>query len=156
MEITPVKKTHGTELSSGFGGGSGPFALEIVLQFLRADIRNNDQSEIWQLGRCRFYITIRSLAQSPSHIRLTGAHPHFSNQDVLQFALGRTHDRERLRGSVRRQRRQFHCPSAVGSSGGGIALASKRNGDVRPRRVPTPDRVGLILLKHHVVANNGG
>ena len=51
-------------------------------------------------------------------------------------------------------RRDFLTRSAFGL--GGLGLVSKFHRHFGAWSIPAPERVGLLLLQHHVVANDGG
>ena len=46
----------------------------------------------------------------------------------------------------------IHLPSAPACAG--LRLPGERHGHLRARGVPTPDRIRLLLLQHHVVADD--
>ena len=76
-----------------FVGGILPLALEVILQFLRAHVRNLDETEIWQATESGgFQITHPVATDRETHVGLAGAHPNFADEDVLDFLFGGTGD----------------------------------------------------------------
>ena len=91
-----------------------------------------------------------------AHVGLPGAHPDFTYEDVLDFLLIRAANGDDLRLIVCGNGVQFDGPLAVFSSFCGFCLTGESHGHFRASGVPAPERIGLLLLKHHVIRDDGG
>ena len=49
---------------------------------------------------------------------------------------------------------EFHGPLAVLAGHGGVRLSRELHGDTCAGRVPSSDGIELLLLKHHVIADD--
>ena len=104
-----------------------------------------------------FNITVPIIAQDETHVGLAGTHPDFADEDILDFNRLRTiADGDALGLVAGGDGVEFDEPFALRVGLGGLGLAGEGHGDGGAGRVPTPQRIGLLLLKDHMVANDGG
>ncbi|NBR58709.1 MAG: hypothetical protein EBT89_06075 [Opitutaceae bacterium] len=121
-----------------------------------SDHRDRDETNLWTIAVSCFEITVPVVAELKLHVGLARAHPDFTDEDVLNNSRGRSFDRDGPRGGVRWQGGQLNRPFAIGSSDGCLLIAGKGDRDFSARRIPAPQRIGLLLLQHHVIAYNSG
>ena len=156
MDVTSEKETDGTKGQRGILICAYPFSLEVVLKLLRADTRYGDEAEVRQMCGEGFDVAVPIALQREAHVGLARAHPDFPDENVgknaFACAIGNL---ERLRVCVCGDRIEFHRPLAISSGGGGFFLIAEGYSDRATRSIPAPDGVGLFLLQHHVVADDG-
>lgn len=87
---------------------------------------------------------------------MAGAHPNFADEDVFEFTLGAAFDGHGLGRGVRIHGVEADLPASILVGGGFLDLTGEGHFDLGIGSVPTPNRVGLLLLQDHVVANDGG
>ena len=157
VQIAAVNVADGAEVFDVGGIGDLPLALEIGLQILRADLRDGNNAKMRTTGAGAFEVAGVGLPDGPLHVGLAGAHPDLTDEDVFDFTASRAgNDGEGLRGFVGGLSGEFDGPAPVGAGSGGIGLTGERDGDGGAGGIPTPDRVGQLLLQDHVIAKDGG
>ena len=156
MQRAAEEKAHTAEFAHIGWRALRPRAFEVILRLLRADLRHGDEADVWELRRGDLQIGVIALRDAPLHVRLAGADPHLADEDVFELHLVGALDAHRRGFRAGRHGIEFHGPLALRIGLAGLGLAAESDSDLRAGRVPAPDRVRLLLLKHHVVADDGG
>lgn len=154
MQIPSEEKADGGEIPGAFRSGSLPLSHEIGLELLGSDLGHRDKPEIGVVRSKGFDFRIPIAGKIESHVRLPGTHPDFTDEDILDLPLAGALNDEGSRGGVGRGGIEGDGPFAISSGLGGLGAATESHFHLRPRRVPAPDEVGLLLLQHHVIADN--
>jgi hypothetical protein len=111
------------------------------------------ETHLWIICVLEFLGPVSRLTQAKLHVRLTGADPHVANQHVLQFDYPRAGDLNRV-GAANRGRIDLRHPLAVGSGGGRRGVVADLHTHGLSGLRPSPDRIRLASLQHHVVAED--
>lgn len=156
VEDATVEEAHGAEVADGGRGAGLPGAFEVVLGFLGADLRDGDEADVGEFGRGDFEVGVPGGTDGPLHVGLAGAEPDFADEHVGEIAGGGTLDGDFGRLGVRGDGVEGDSPFAIGTGFRSLGLAGEGNFDFGARGIPAPDGIGVLLLEHHVVANDGG
>ena len=155
MQHSAEMITHRRELACVRRTALLPLAFEIVLNLLCADLWHRDEANQRMLRLRDVQIRIPGAAEVETHVRLARADPHLAHKHVFQLTHAAALDRDPGRFRIRRHRVEFHGPFPLRVGLGGLRLVRKRHRHLRTWLIPPPDRIRLLLLQNHVVANDG-
>ena len=156
VKVAAEEKSDGTEPGNVGFVCRLPLALEVSLELLSSHSRNGDEPEVRMVGSECFHLVLPVARDRHSHVRLSRAHPDFSDQHILDDLFRSSCDGERAGFKAGVERVEFHGPFAVVTGRRLFRLVTQGDGHFSSRIVPSPDRVCLLLLEDHVVANDGG
>lgn len=91
------------------------------------------------------------------HVRLTGGHPDFANEEVVQCAgvAAFFRDGHRTWFSAGFKWGERNHPLAIVGSLGGLLLTGELDGDFRAWLTPAPDRKSKVALQYGVIGKRG-
>ena len=134
-----------------------PVRHDVVKRLRRSYVRRPEVAYVRPFRRGDLLLPVLHLAvraHGKLHVALPRAKPHLAYDNVRQGDLVRARHAEVLARGIRRERRKFDAPAAVGPCRRGYRLPRERNGDLLARRPFAPDRHALAALKHHVVSED--
>ena len=156
VEDATVEEADGAEVADSCRGAGLPGAFEVVLGFLGADLRDGDEADVGEFGRGDFEVGVPGGTDGPLHVGLAGAEPDFADEHVGEIAGGGALDGDFGGLGVRGDGVESNGPFAIGTGFGSLGLAGEGDCHLGAWGIPAPDGVGVLLLEHHVVANDGG
>ena len=156
MEDAAVEEADGAEVADSCWGAGLPGAFEVGLGFLGADLRDGDEADVGEFCGGDFEVGVPGGADGPLHVGLAGAEPDFADEDVGEVAGGGALDGDFGGLGAGGDGVKGDGPFAIGTGFGSLGLAGEGDCHIGAWGIPAPDGVGVLLLEHHVVANDGG
>jgi len=155
VQFTAEEVPGGGEAGNGFGAALDPLTLAVLLRRLGDSPLNGEKPNLRVFRRCNLLFRVVHLIDGHLHVRLSGADPDLSGQDVLDCDGVLAFERDLVGASgVRRHDEEVPFALVVGLNSPRKISPTDRDLDLFVRIRPSPQMRLVSRLHDHVVSDD--